>query len=48
MVEELTATWSAFATRVEHLVGDSRRDQVDILRRCSSPSRSASTVSASR
>ena len=32
MVQELVATWSAFATRVEHLVGDSRRHHVDVPR----------------
>jgi two-component system, chemotaxis family, sensor kinase CheA len=32
MVEELAATWSSFATRVEHLIGDNRRHHVDIPR----------------
>jgi two-component system chemotaxis sensor kinase CheA len=32
MIEELVDTWSAFATRVEHLIGDGRRQHVDIPR----------------
>ncbi|HEY0480833.1 MAG TPA: ATP-binding protein [Kofleriaceae bacterium] len=32
MVQELVATWSAFATRVEHLLGDGRRQHIDIPR----------------
>jgi two-component system chemotaxis sensor kinase CheA len=32
MVHELVATWAAFATRVERLMGDSRRNHVDIPR----------------
>jgi two-component system chemotaxis sensor kinase CheA len=32
MVQELVATWSAFATRVEQLMGDSRHSHVDVPR----------------
>jgi two-component system chemotaxis sensor kinase CheA len=32
MVQELVDAWGAFATRVEHLVGDGRRQHVDIPR----------------
>jgi two-component system chemotaxis sensor kinase CheA len=32
MIAELNTTWSAFATRVEHLIGDARRQHIDIPR----------------
>ena len=32
MVQELVATWASFTTRVEHLMGHGRRDQVNISR----------------